>query len=74
MYLALIILLAEEVAVEYIIADFAKLCSKQFSSKNGCDAVNDLPTLERKIFRVHARAKQVKILDVQRTSSAKFQE
>ena len=37
--------LAEEVAAEYIIAYFAELCNKQFSSKNSCDAINDLPTL-----------------------------
>ena len=53
------ILLAEEVAAEYIIADYAELCNKQFSSKNNCDAINDLRTSLRKISRIHAQVKQV---------------
>ena len=38
---------------------FAELCNNQFSNKDSCDALNDLPTLKRKILRVHARVKQV---------------
>ena len=45
LYLALTTFLAEEVAAEYIIADFAELRNKRFSSKSSCDAINDLPTL-----------------------------
>ena len=38
---------------------FAELRKKQFSSKSSCDVIKHLPTLLRKIFWVHARAKQV---------------
>ena len=48
LYLALTAFLAEKVAAEYVIADFAELCNKRFFSKSICDAINDLPTLEKK--------------------------
>ena len=45
LYMALTTFLAEEVAAEYIIADFAELCNKRFSGKSICDAINGLPPL-----------------------------
>ena len=41
LYLALTTFFAEEVAADHIIADFAELCNKRFSSKSSGDAIND---------------------------------
>ena len=63
--------LAEEVATEYVIADFAELCNKRFSSKSICDALNDCRHFSEKSL-AFMRERTSLILDVQRTSSAKF--
>ena len=34
--------LVEKVAAEYLTADLAELCNKQFSTNSICDAINDL--------------------------------
>ena len=52
--------LAENVAAKYVIADFAELGYKQFLSKNNCDAINDLPTVQPKILFAFMREAQAK--------------